>query len=60
LNDWRELKAYYGLERIKEEVLIMRYLDQKTLNFCSIYFNISKTDFRCYNIPQSTRELWNY
>lgn len=60
IKDWQELKSYYGLERIKQEIIKMRYLDQKTLNFCSIYFNISKTEFKCYNIPPSTKELWNY
>jgi hypothetical protein len=60
LKDWQEIKNYYGLERIKQEIIQMKYLDDRTLNFCSIYFNLLKTDFKCYNTPQSTRELWNY
>ena len=60
INDWLELKSYYGLERIKQEIIKMKYLDKKTLNFCSIYFNISKTNFKCYDTPPSTKELWNY
>lgn len=60
LKDWYEIKNYYGLERIKQEVLQMKYLDKITLNFCSVYFNLPKTEFKCYNTPPSTRELWNF
>ncbi len=60
INDWKQLKKFYGLDRIKEEVLKMRFLDKRTLNFCSFYFNIPKTEFRCYNTQQSIRELWNF
>ncbi|MBI5540763.1 MAG: hypothetical protein HY951_11935 [Bacteroidia bacterium] len=60
IKDWQEIKLYYGVERIKQEIKQMKYLDERTLNFCSIYFNISKIDFKCYNTPQSTKELWNY
>jgi len=60
IHDWNEIKAFYGIERIKKETLQMKYLDNKTLSFCSTYFNIPKQEFRCYNTPQSTKELWNY
>ena len=60
LEDWFAIKAYYGRERIKEEVVAIRYLDKLSLNFCSKYFNIPKENFRCYNTPQSIQELWNY
>lgn len=60
LDDWFEIKNYYGLEKIKEEAIKMRYLDNRTLNFCSYYFNVPKTKFRCYNTPQSIHQLWDY
>ncbi len=60
IKDWEQLKMFYGINKIKEEVLKMRFLDKLTLNFCSFYFNIPKTEFRCYNTPQSIRELWNF
>lgn len=60
LNDWKELKAYYGIEKIKEEVVKMKFLDHKTLNFCSHYFGFHKSQFKCYNIEPSIRKLWNY
>lgn len=60
LNDWFEIKDFYGIDQLKEEVVKMRYLDARTLSFCSVYFEIPKTEFRCYNTPQSVKQLWNY
>ena len=60
LNDWFEIKNFYGINQLKEEVIKMRYLDERTLSFCSTYFEIPKTEFRCYNTPQSVKQLWNY
>lgn len=60
LNDWNEIKQYYGLERIKRETLTMRYLDSRTLSFCSFIFDVPKSEFRCCNTPPSIKELWNY
>lgn len=59
-EDWIQLKAYYGITRLKQEVVKLRYLDKKTLYFCSVYFDIPKTQFRCYHTPQSIQQLWNY
>ncbi|OGU12553.1 MAG: hypothetical protein A2X61_06705 [Ignavibacteria bacterium GWB2_35_12] len=60
LSDWFEIKRYYGLDKIKEAALQLRYLDKLTLNFCSWYFNIPKEQFRCYNTQQSVKEHWDY
>ncbi|MEI6823656.1 MAG: hypothetical protein WCL51_17125 [Bacteroidota bacterium] len=60
LNDWFEIKSYYGIERIKTEIIKIRSLDKLTLNFCSKYFNIPLEQFLCYNTPQSYQQLWNY
>lgn len=49
LNDWLNLKKIYSLDKIKEESLQIRSLDEKTLNFLSTYFDIDKSLFRCYN-----------
>ena len=58
LSDWKEIKRYYGLDKIKGAALEIRYLTKKTLNFCSIYFNIPITEFRCYKLQQFTPPLW--
>ncbi len=59
-DDWQELKRYYGLGKIKEEVVNIRYLDKITFNFCQKIFNIKKEKFRCYNTEPSIRKLWSY
>ncbi len=59
-NDWLELRKYYGLEKIKVEIVQIRYLDKVTLSFCSTHFNIPKEKFRCYNTEPSIRQLWSY
>ncbi len=33
IDDWRTIKAFYGLEFIKKEIVQIRYLDTLTLNF---------------------------
>ena len=60
LDDWYELKKIYGLDRIKRESLQIRYLDKKTLNMLSLFFNIPKEKFRCYTTRRYLREFWDY
>ncbi len=60
LEDWYALKEMYGLEKIKEASLSARYLDKYTLSFCSVYFNVPKEKFRCYDTKQSIQKHWNY
>jgi len=59
-NDWQEIKKYYGLEKIKEEMLKVRYLDKKSLSFLSSYFNTPKENFRCYTLRQFTQPHWDF
>lgn len=61
LSDWFEIQRYYGLERIKNEAMQIRYLDEITLNFCCVFFNLKKEDFRCYTFQQSGHQQhWQY
>lgn len=60
VKDWRVIKSFYGIVFIKQEILLMRDLDPKTLNFFSIYFGIDKQKFRCFTIKQSTHQHYNY
>jgi len=48
-NDYIELFRYYGWDVIKEEVVNIRYLNNKILNFLSILFEIDKEKFRAYS-----------
>jgi len=60
LADWKDILAYYGAERIRDEMLQERYLDKKSLNYLSFYFEVPKTEFRCYTLQQSTPKHWDY
>ena len=60
LEDFKQLKAFYGLEKIKGEILESKYLDNVTLSFCSLLFSIPKEKFRCF-IPKPLNPTpWNY
>ncbi len=58
VEDWRTIKAFYGINRIKEEMLQARDLDAKTLSFLSCIFDIPKEEFRCYIEKQLQPQHW--
>lgn len=60
LEDWKLIKQIYGLDRIKDISLNIRYLTPKTLSFISSVLNIDKVNFRCYIQKQSIQEHWIY
>ncbi len=60
LTDWYKIKDYYGLDTIREVVLNLRYLDKRSLHFCSAYFDLPIEKFRCYTYAQSNPGHWNY
>lgn len=59
-SDWIITREYYGLDRIRTEMLQSRDLDKKTLNFLSKLFNISQEQFRCYTYIQLNPGHWVY
>lgn len=59
VSDWRAIPQFYGMERIKSELLQSRDLDLKTLHFLSIIFDIPKEAFACYACLQSLTGHWN-
>ena len=59
LDDFRAVKNYYGIEKLKSIIVKIKNLDERTLSFCSAYFSIPKTKFRCYNFKQSNQTYCN-
>lgn len=57
--DWRAIQSFYGMERIKEEMLQSRDLDDKSMSFLSCIFNIPLQQFRCYTLKQSMPIHWH-
>lgn len=51
-EDWQEIKRYYGLETIKQQVVRSRDLDPRTLNFLSNLLDIPKEKFRYHKLMQ--------
>jgi len=60
LVDFRALIDNYGVDKLKSFVVEIKNLDERTLSFCSVYFSIPKSKFRCYNFKQSNQTHWNY
>lgn len=59
-KEFQTMVQFYGRNTVKEVLINARYLDKKTLAFCSGYFRVPKTEFRCYKLAQSNPEHWNY
>ena len=51
---------YYGREEVERILLNLNFLDPKTLNFVSKFFNRPKSDFKCYTRKQLTVQHWDY
>jgi hypothetical protein len=62
-DDWQECLRIYGRETVQNAVLQARYLDKKTLAYCSFVFDVPKDNFRCYQLSTqepSLRQRWNF
>lgn len=59
-DEFKEMLDYYGKNTVESVVLNARWLDKRTLSFCSAIFQIPETEFRCYKLAQSNPEHWNY
>ncbi|MEZ4987878.1 MAG: hypothetical protein R2795_23090 [Saprospiraceae bacterium] len=60
---WEEFQAmllYYGKPTVKDVLLNARWLDKRTLSFCSTIFDTAVTEFRCYKLAQSNPKHWDY
>lgn len=60
LNDLKILLQTYDNDTIKREIINAGYLDKKTLNWAALFFNLKKSDFKCYKKMQSNQVHWNF
>ncbi len=60
LKDLKILFQLYTPAIIKQEIVKAGFLDKKSLNWVSGYFNIPKTKFTCYSKIQSRQVHWNF
>ena len=59
IDEIREMREYYGDEKIKEVLMQVRFLDKITLSLFSNIYDIPFQQFRCYKERQLTPQLWN-
>jgi hypothetical protein len=60
---WKDQVAilkFYGLRRIKEEIVNAGYLRNSVISFLCAILNLKKTDFACYNKKQFHPLPWSY
>lgn len=60
MEDWKIIKQVYGLEKIKEVALQLRFLDDISVSFLATLFNIDKQQFRCYKNKQLNPNYWSF
>jgi len=60
LDDFREIRRYYGDKKITEAATKSRSLSKKTLSFISAIFEVPLTQFRCYKNTQFPELQWMY
>jgi hypothetical protein len=59
-DEFKQILNYYGFDNCKKVLLNARWLDPKTLSFCSYIFKTQINEFRCYTLAQSNPEHFNY
>jgi len=60
IDEWNEIKRYYGHKKIKEAAMKTRSLSKKTLHFVAGLYKIPLTEFRCYNSTLFPELQWMY
>ncbi len=60
LQDWNEIKRFYGHERIRVAALTARNLSKKTLHFVASLYELPIEKFRCYNSNLFPELHWMY
>lgn len=60
LDEFRTMVKFYGQETVKNTLLNARYLDKRTLSYCSLIFDVPITEFRCYKLAQLNPEHWQW
>lgn len=60
---WKDQIAilkYYGLDRVRNEIIKAGYLRNPVLSFLTVILELQKKDFKCFNKMQSHPLPWNY
>lgn len=58
LEDWRRIRAYYGIDVIADVAARIPDLDRKSACFVATLTDRPKEEFACYSAKQSTAKHW--
>jgi len=59
-TDQVSIMKFYGLDRIRKEIINASYLRKPVISFLSALLQISKTEFTCYTKMQYHPLPWDY
>ena len=59
-SDQVEIMRFYGLPRIKNEIVHAGYIRKPVLSFLCTILQLKKNDFECYKKMQSHPLPWSY
>lgn len=60
MDEWNEIKRYYGHDKIRNAAMKARSLSKKTLYFVAGLYQMPLTEFRCYNSRLFPELQWIY
>jgi hypothetical protein len=59
-DDQVKIMRYYGMGRLRSEIVHARYLRKPVLSFLCVILKLKKIDFECYNKMLLNPLPWNY
>ncbi|MCX8492032.1 MAG: hypothetical protein ORN54_13300 [Cyclobacteriaceae bacterium] len=59
MEDWYFILKQYGIEKIKETIKGLSYLNRKDMRFVSHQFSIPLNEMKCYERKQLTNRHWD-
>ena len=58
-SDYKAVYAFYGMERIRREIVRASYLKKDVLSFLCLILNLKPADFKCFTKTQLLPPLWD-
>lgn len=59
-SDILEVLNYYGLDRIRNEIVQAAYLKKTTLSFLCLILGLNESDFKVYQRRQERKPAWGH
>ena len=58
--DILEVLDYYGLERVRSEIVQAAYLKKTALSFLCVILDLTENDFKVYQRRQKRKPIWDH